>query len=619
MHALLPREQPSPCYSIILGRSQFFDCVPYLVKSSQTLLVYGLRYTHKSSMLSRMLKSYAEQHASPDWQDSNASRHPDIIELEAIQQLQQLCDSSIAIQDQQLVPRLFDPAPAHNSITALVQHEAQHRKLQAQAERCLNDDELRLLGSLLQEHATVVCLPAADGAEGEELRINYDGFTSAGRKALAHPDISTAAVAPFTQPGLFLRFDRDCAGCISLSMLLHYISLQTSALRLRLQLSVFDEGNNGFLTLPQLHRFLEAVVPTAPMLQSMEPSFMQHYVQIASRKLLLFHGRLSLDIPSRRQRWRQQGGADSSSRSSTDLVIRLSDLVNSPVMAELQELLMLGPGAEQERDLYSNWFSLQSTQRVLATFTAWDVDGNGTLSKSEFSAISQGAMSELFISRVFEEHVAPRRGATWPPPKRQQSGSGSDGGSSSPCSPSRKPSSLPAISGTSPPRSPASKPLAATGSSRQQQQQQGKIAGRWPPPLPPGAACARDEMDLLAFATFVLAWDHRNQAAAIPYFFKIFDINHRGYLTIADLYTFFRDIHALWVNMGEYAELEIYDVLDEIMDMVKPATPGRITKADLEACKMSGTVFSMLSNVDQFYQYNFRENFMHQDGDDTSS
>lgn len=54
----------------------------------------------------------------------------------------------------------------------------------------------------------------------------------AGRKALAHPEISTAAVAPFTQPGLFLRFDRDTGGCISLTILLHYISLQTSALRL---------------------------------------------------------------------------------------------------------------------------------------------------------------------------------------------------------------------------------------------------------------------------------------------------------------------------------------------------------------------------------------------------
>lgn len=30
--------------------------------------------------------------------------------------------------------------------------------------------------------------------------------------------------------------------------------------------------------------------------------------------------------------------------------------------------------------------------------------------------------------------------------------------------------------------------------------------------------------------------------------------------------------------MGEYAELEIYDVLDEVMDMIKPANPGRITK-----------------------------------------
>lgn len=90
----------------------------------------------------------------------------------------------------------------------------------------------------------------------------------------------------------------------------------------------------------------------------------------------------------------------------------------------------------------------------------------------------------------------------------------------------------------------------------------------------------------------------------------------QGYLTLADLYTFFREVHALWVGMGEYADLDIYDVLDEIMDMVKPAQTGRITKADLEGCKMAGTVFSILANVDQFYQYNYRENFMQQDGED---
>lgn len=58
--------------------------------------------------------------------------------------------------------------------------------LQTQAEQCLNEDELRLLGSLLQEHATVTCLPAADGSDTEELRINYDGFSSVSMCALLH-------------------------------------------------------------------------------------------------------------------------------------------------------------------------------------------------------------------------------------------------------------------------------------------------------------------------------------------------------------------------------------------------------------------------------------------------
>ena len=36
---------------------------------------------------------------------------------------------------------------------------------------------------------------------------------------------------------------------------------------------------------------------------------------------------------------------------------------------------------------------------------------SGGLSRSEFANISQGTMSGLFIDRVFEEHVAARRGA----------------------------------------------------------------------------------------------------------------------------------------------------------------------------------------------------------------
>ncbi len=51
--------------------------------------------------------------------------------------------------------------------------------------------------------------------------------------------------------------------------------------------------------------------------------------------------------------------------------------------------------------------------------------------------------------------------------------------------------------------------------------ERGPLGKNWflpPDPTP------RDEMDLLAFTDFVLAWDHRSHPAAIKYFFDIFDL-----------------------------------------------------------------------------------------------
>jgi hypothetical protein len=96
----------------------------------------------------------------------------------------------------------------------------------------------------------------------------------------------------------------------------------------------------------------------------LQPSFLPNYLQIASRKLLLFHGCRSRQLPRR-------PNTSSSSSSSSGLVVRLGELVNSPVMAELQEMLLLGPGAEQERDLYNNWFSLQVGNGLLWVVGRW--------------------------------------------------------------------------------------------------------------------------------------------------------------------------------------------------------------------------------------------------------
>ena len=52
---------------------------------------------------------------------------------------------------------------------------------------------------------------------------------------------------------------------------------------------------------------------------------------------------------------------------------------------------------------------LQSTRRVYNTFCTLDDDANGFLSRPEFSAISNGTMSPLFIKRIFEEHIMRER------------------------------------------------------------------------------------------------------------------------------------------------------------------------------------------------------------------
>jgi len=90
----------------------------------------------------------------------------------------------------------------------------------------------------------------------------------------------------------------------------------------------------------------------------LQPSFLPHYLQIASRKLLFFHGRHSINLD--KQGHKQGHDAENSrSSSSTGFIVKLADLVSSSVMAELQELLLLGAVAEQERDMFSNWFTLQ--------------------------------------------------------------------------------------------------------------------------------------------------------------------------------------------------------------------------------------------------------------------
>lgn len=124
------------------------------------------------------------------------------------------------------------------------------------------------------------------------------------------------------------------------------------------------------------------------------------------------------------------------------------------------------------------------------------------------------------------------------------------------------------------------------------------------------------EMDYKTFLDFVLAMENKNSRQAIQYFWKLIDIHHQGYIDAFDINYFFRAI----VKMLHKKTLEVPsvdDVKDEIFDMVKSATPGKITMDDLVACRQGGTVLTMLIDAAAFWRYDNRERLIWEsDGED---
>eukprot|EP01027_Heterolobosea_sp_BB2_P015721 GEZU01022494.1.p2 GENE.GEZU01022494.1~~GEZU01022494.1.p2 ORF type:complete len:228 (-),score=71.73 GEZU01022494.1:753-1436(-) len=120
------------------------------------------------------------------------------------------------------------------------------------------------------------------------------------------------------------------------------------------------------------------------------------------------------------------------------------------------------------------------------------------------------------------------------------------------------------------------------------------------------------EMDYKTFLDFVLAMENKNTEAGLQFFWRILDVEKKGYITPFHINFFFRDIQKKLKETG--AELvAVRDVADEIFDMVKPAEPLKIRLKDLVACKVGDTVINMLIDVNGFWAYDNREALLQQE------
>ncbi|KAL8162245.1 hypothetical protein V2J09_013734 [Rumex salicifolius] len=149
----------------------------------------------------------------------------------------------------------------------------------------------------------------------------------------------------------------------------------------RIDMSELDEDSDGFLQAHEMEAYIRGLIPNLAQLRNMAPALIQMYCRIAAHKFFFFCD------PHRRGK----------------ACIKKVLLSNC-----LQELMELHQETEEEvsdTEQAENWFSLTSAQHM---FLALDKDMNGTLSKQELKEYADGTLTDIFIERVFDEHV--RRG-----------------------------------------------------------------------------------------------------------------------------------------------------------------------------------------------------------------
>lgn len=149
-----------------------------------------------------------------------------------------------------------------------------------------------------------------------------------------------------------------------------------NVLSVRLQLTYYDSLGFGYLREKDLENYVFELLPTLSQLKALQEAFYPFYVFTAVRRFFFF-----LDV-------RRRGG------------VRVCDLLLSRVFVDFFEMRN---EVVDERELASNWFSVQSALRIYGAYLELDKDQNGTLSPEELGNYSSAVLTETFLHRVFQE------------------------------------------------------------------------------------------------------------------------------------------------------------------------------------------------------------------------
>ncbi|CAN6806217.1 unnamed protein product [Brassica oleracea var. botrytis] len=264
--------------------------------------------------------------------------------------------------------------PEEGSISQRVQRLAKCRFLKKQSDLLLNSDDLAAMWNCLRENCVI------DDGTGAE-KMNYEDFCHIA-------SVCTEQIGPkcrrFFSPSNFMKFEKDEAGRIAILPFYLYVMRTVSLTQARIDMSELDEDSDGFLQSQEMESYISGLIPNLAQLRDMPDAFTNTYCRIASQKFFFFCD------PHRRGK------------------ACIKKILLSNCLQELMELHQESEEEVTDTEQAENWFSLTSAQRICDMFLALDKDCSGSLSKQELKEYADGTLTEIFIERVFDEHV--RRG-----------------------------------------------------------------------------------------------------------------------------------------------------------------------------------------------------------------
>ena len=116
------------------------------------------------------------------------------------------------------------------------------------------------------------------------------------------------------------------------------------------------------------------------------------------------------------------------------------------------------------------------------------------------------------------------------------------------------------------------------------------------------------KMSYSDFVWFLISEEDKQTCTSIEYWFRVMDLDGDGVLSMYELEHFWEEQLQRMIQQDFADLLPFEDILCEMLDLVKPADPCKITLSDLKKCKLTHVFLNTFLNFKKFFEIQQRQN-----------